>query len=270
LSLQIKMDISLQLGISYFFLLLVFIVVGHGEGQNECSELQCGPRGPAVRFPFAFKNRQQDHCGFPGFYLSCTHTNDTELELPDSVKLYVKMIDYKSQVIHLYDPDGCFPRQIQRFNLSSSPFRFKRDYMYLDEINGYSLFNCSQAKGTNDSRSLRISCLSGAGNQVYAIYRYDDISFLPMSSCRKMYDVQLILRNITLGDEKVLELKWNSPACEHCEGEGKNCRMKNMGNGSETECFPRQPKHTIGMYRYIYISAFIMIFCFLIGIKSLK
>jgi hypothetical protein len=35
-----------------------------------------------------------------------------------------------------------------------------------------------------------------------------------------------------LGDEKVFELKWNSPTCKHCEGRGKNCRLNNMGNSS--------------------------------------
>jgi hypothetical protein len=70
-----------------------------------------------------------------------------------------------------------------------------------------------------------------------------------------------------VGDDKVFEMKWNStPACKDREVKGKNCRLKNMGNGSETECFqpgPRQrPKHTRGMYIYIYISVFIMIFLF--------
>jgi hypothetical protein len=232
------MDISLQLGISYFLLLLVFIVVGHGEGQDECSKLRCGPHGPPVRFPFVLKNRQQDHCGFPGFNLSCTDTNDTLLELPVSVKLFVKKIDYKSQVIHLYYPGDCFPRELQRFNLSSSPFQFNQyrrygygyysspshfkqyrpygcgyhsspfqfnqyrpygygyysspsrfipnrpygygyysspshfnpyDYKNPDYRYRYSLFNCSQAEGKDNSRSHWISCLSGSGNQVYAI-----------------------------------------------------------------------------------------------------
>jgi hypothetical protein len=253
------MDISLQVGISYFLLLLVFIVVGHGEGQNECSELRCGRHGPAVRFPFRLKNRQQDHCGFPGFNLSCTDTNDTLLELPVSVKLFVKKIDYKSQIIHLYDPDDCFPRQLQGFNLSASPidFNWPEDYG-----NGYSLFNCSQAKGKDNIVCHRISCLSGPGNQVYACENYVDISYLPTSSCRKMYNIfdQSFPYKIILGDDKVLELKWNRPACKHCEVKGKDCRLKNMGNGSETECFPRQPKHTRGMYIYKYISAFIMIF----------
>jgi len=259
------MDISLQVGISYFFLLLVFIVAGHGEGQDECSELRCEPRGPAVRFPFTLENRQQDHCGFPGFNLSCTDKNDTLLELPVSVKLFVKKIDYKSQVIHLYDPDYCFPRQLHGFNSSSgsSPFHFNPDdYKNPDYLYSSSLFNCSQAKGKDNSRSHRISCLSGPGNyQVYATNSYGDISYLPTPSCRKMYDVHSIPYKIMLGDDKVLKLKWNSPACKHCEGKGKNCRLKNMGNGSETECFPRQrPKHTRGMC--MCISASTMIFLF--------
>jgi hypothetical protein len=258
------MDISLQLGISYFLLLLVFIVVGHGEGQDECSELRCGPRGPPVRFPFVLKNRQQDHCGFPGFDLSCTDTNDTLLELPVSVKLFVKKIDYKSQVIHLYYPGDCFPRQLQGFSLSSSPFDFNQ------YSNGYSLFNCSQAKGKDNSRSHRISCLSGPGNQVYAIDRHGDISDLPTLSCRKMYDVdQFIPYNIMLGDDKVFELEWNSPDCRQCEGEGKNCTLKNMDNCTSLDNDLNLPLREPGMY--IYISAFIMIFCFLIGIiKNLR
>jgi hypothetical protein len=261
------MDISLQLGISYFLLLFAFIAVGHGEGQNECSKLRCGRHGPAVRFPFGLKNRQQDHCGFPGFYLSCTDTHDTLLELPVSVKLFVKKIDYKSQVIHLYDPDHCFPRQLQGFNLSSSPFDFNQDRMNTNDSVGYSLFNCSQAKGKDNSISHRISCLSGPGNQVYATDSYADIGDLPTSSCRKMYDVRNIPYHIMLGDDKVFELKWDSPACKNCEGKGMNCRLKNMGNGSETECFAR------GLYN-IYIRLhndfFFFFFCFLIGIKMLR
>jgi hypothetical protein len=92
-------------------------------------ESRCGGHGPAIRFPFRL-NSQPDHCGYPGFNLSCTDTNHTVLELPISVKLFVKKIDYKSQVIQLYDPDNCFPRQLRGLNLSSSPFQFKDSPYY--------------------------------------------------------------------------------------------------------------------------------------------
>jgi hypothetical protein len=250
------MDISLQLGISYFLLLLVFIVVGHGEGQNECPELRCGRHGPAVRFPFRLENRHQDHCGLPGFNLSCsTRTNHTLLALPVSVYLFVKKIDYKSQVIHVYDPYHCFPGLLDRLNLSSSPFHFNQD-----GSSGYSIFYCTPK--IHNSRFHRISCLStGPRTQVYATDLYGDLTYVvsDSSACTKMCGVQSIPYKIMVGDDKVFEMKWNStPACKDCEVKGKNCRLKNMGNGSETECFqpgPRQrPKHTIGMYIYIYPS----------------
>ena len=126
------MDISPRIVIPTLLLFVLFI----GEGHNSCLELQCG-YGPPIRFPFRLKDRQPDrHCGYPGFDLYCSHNNDTVLELPNSVKAFVKNIDYKSQLIEVTDSDNCFPRKILRLNLSSSPFQFK-NYLY-----NYSLFSC--------------------------------------------------------------------------------------------------------------------------------
>ncbi|GLT64188.1 hypothetical protein SLA2020_366960 [Shorea laevis] len=103
------MDICIEIMvISYLFLFVAFII-DLGEAQNVCNESRCGLHGPAIRFPFRL-NSQPDHCGYPGFNLSCTDTKHTVLQLPISVKLRVRKIDYKSQVIQLYDPGNCFPR----------------------------------------------------------------------------------------------------------------------------------------------------------------
>jgi hypothetical protein len=97
-----------------------------------------------------------------------------------------------------------------------------------------------------NSRSHQISCLSGPNSQVYATNNYGDIGYLPNTSyCRKMYNVRSIPYYILIGHDQVFELKWNNPDCRKCEVKGKNCRLKNKGNGTETiECFLRQPKHT--------------------------
>ncbi|KAB1205154.1 putative RING-H2 finger protein ATL21A [Morella rubra] len=146
------------MGILYFFF-LVFITTCQGEGLSSVSP--CGRHGPAIRFPFGVKDTQPEHSGFPGFDLSCTDTKDLVLELPNSVKLYVKKIDYKAQVIHLYDPHHhSLPCQLLRLDLSSSPFKFKEEY-YHEE---FTLFNCSQTEVYG-----QISCPSGAsGFQVCA------------------------------------------------------------------------------------------------------
>ncbi|KAF2312148.1 hypothetical protein GH714_028290 [Hevea brasiliensis] len=113
-----------------FLLLFVLVLVGRGVGLNECQESRCGKHGPPIRFPFRLKNRQPEFCGFPGFDLSCTETQDTLLELPTSVKLYINTIDYASQVIFASDPNNCLPRQLLNFNLSNSPFKFGERFQY--------------------------------------------------------------------------------------------------------------------------------------------
>jgi hypothetical protein len=94
--------------------------------QNACAddESQCERHGPTIRFPFRL-NTQQDDCGYRGCTLSFIDRKHMVLELPISVKLFVKHIDYKYQVIQLYDPDNCFLKQLRWLNLSSFPFQFK-------------------------------------------------------------------------------------------------------------------------------------------------
>jgi hypothetical protein len=125
------MDISLGMVIPSLLLLTVLFIVVLGEGQNGCADiLKCGEDGPAIRFPFRLIDRQPSHCGYPGFDLSCNDKNDTVLQLPTSVKVSVKDIDYKSQLIQVSDPDNCFPQIILGLNLSSSPFQFNKDYSF--------------------------------------------------------------------------------------------------------------------------------------------
>ncbi|KAF2322572.1 hypothetical protein GH714_019063 [Hevea brasiliensis] len=94
-----------------YFLILVLVDHGFGFNMDECKESKCGGHGPAVRFPFRIKGQQPDSCGYPetGFDLSCSERKETVLELPTSVKLLVKKIDYVAQVIYTSDPQDCLP-----------------------------------------------------------------------------------------------------------------------------------------------------------------
>ncbi|CAB4268556.1 unnamed protein product [Prunus armeniaca] len=161
--------------ISFFILLfMVGLKVNIGACQNECSELRCGDFGPPIKFPFQLKDKQPDHCGYPGFDLSYNGSNNTVLELPISVKFNVTHINYKSQVIQVVDPDGCVPRQLHKLNLSASAFQFKGDYQY-----DYTLFNCSPA-----DRNLyyQIPCLSETSHQILAISSHSSMDAFPISS----------------------------------------------------------------------------------------
>jgi len=238
------MDICLQMIIPYLFLFVAFIV-DLGEGHNGCAdESRCGHHGPPIRFPFRL-NSQPDHCGYPGFNISCTNTNHTVLELPISVKLFVKKIDYKSQAIQLYDPQHCFPRQLRGLDLSSSPFERYQTFSY------YSLINCSRRERYDDQiyEYKYISCLSGPSYHVYAFSSYGDDITVPFVSCTKIYTLQSIPRGIIFGNDKVVELEWSSPNCSRCEVmKGMRCSMKNKSSGSgTTECISIS-KHSKGTY----------------------
>ncbi|CAL5344117.1 unnamed protein product [Camellia sinensis] len=232
-------------------------IVGHGGGAGEqhaeCLPTSCSNHhSPEIRFPFRLKGHHPTNCGYPGFDLSCTpHSKYPVLELPFSVNVFVKNIDYTSQTIYISDPHGCFPRQLPNLNFSASPFQFLSNYDYYRDL---SFINCSQ---TQDQIWIywyryQIACLSDQSHQVYAT----DSMSLPDISCTKMYNMSLpdeisgyIHGRITLDD---LRLNWNKPECGKCEARGKNCRFKNNNSSSSksqllfngsTECFdkPRQP-----------------------------
>jgi hypothetical protein len=228
------MDICIEMVISYMFLFVAFII-DLGDAHNMCAETRCGRHGPPIRFPFRL-NSQPHYCGYSGFNLSCTDTNLTVLELPVSVKLLVEKINYKSQVIQLYDPQHCFPRpQLQWLNLSnSSPFRFEVHDPYND-LSDYALFNCSPR---SESKYRLISCLSGPTYQVYPA-TYITASLV---SCTKIYNLyQIPVALIAVDHDKFVQLSWSTPDCKRCEVKGKKCEKSNSSR-SGTQCIPTHTK----------------------------
>ncbi|KAG2701832.1 hypothetical protein I3760_06G062100 [Carya illinoinensis] len=220
------------------FLISLFIIMIYlGECQNEqCPELRCGDKGPAIRFPFRLKDMQPQHCGFPGFEVFCTHAKDTMLELPISVKLSIKTIDYKSQVIQLYYQDDCLPGQLLGLNLSSAHFQYKE----VVNNNGkyYALFNCSSTQVLPEYIDP-ISCLSGPGYKVYAFASttVDSNSLTIITSCTRIYNDLYIPYDVNLRDhDKILPLEWKEPECRHCEAKGWMCGLKNNSTTSKIKC----------------------------------
>ncbi|KAK3002281.1 hypothetical protein RJ639_021243 [Escallonia herrerae] len=108
-------------------------------GRDACKVARCGHKGAPIRFPFRLDFHQPEHCGYPGFTLTCNPNNQTVLQLPSSVNLPVEKINYKLQTIHLHDPNSCLPKQLPNLNLSNSPFAFTG---YGDDRSNFSLFNC--------------------------------------------------------------------------------------------------------------------------------
>lgn len=241
----------------HLFLHLIFLNVTLGQLatiQDPCSPIRCGDSGPAIRFPFHLKNHQPSHCGYPGFELSCTSSNITQFSLqfplkatinnvviPISANVSVEEINYKSQTIKLFDLNSsCLPRQISNVNSSASIFTFD-EYAY----GGFTLFNCSTNK-TYSMSSGRINCLSGLHYDVIAFPSCYSISEYP-SSCTKMYNISDVPNEVLFGKSEYSQtqiyLRWSEPFCGNCEDDGKYCKLKSNGSGSETECvdIPEEP-----------------------------
>ncbi|KAI5344143.1 hypothetical protein L3X38_012020 [Prunus dulcis] len=173
--------------ISSFCLIFLAFSTVLGEPQDTCKKLKSGDKGPAVHFPFSLKGRHPDHCVFPGFVLSCNEKHETILDLPVPFKFPVKSIDYKAQVIQLYDPESCLLMKLLKvFNKSISPFHFSKDFMY-----DITLFNCSSAERQLDEP---VPCFSGPGYQVYSVTSDDRIEYYSLLSCTKMYNLSSVLK----------------------------------------------------------------------------
>ncbi|XP_030500409.2 rust resistance kinase Lr10 [Cannabis sativa] len=230
----------------YTLFILLKLSIDIGATQTQCKESRCG-NGPAIRFPFRLKDAQPNHCGYPGFELSCMGKH-TVLELPKSVNLFVKNIDYKSQLIELYDPNDCLFLKLLKINGSSvSPLSFIKD-----ELCDYTLFNCSVSE---DLDSIVIPCLTSPhGYQVIALYSSSSIEYVPLAFCKKMYNVISVpyILLSSFSEQKYIYMNWVKPNCALCEVvKGYGCRFKDNGSQNETECYqypkPSQTKKFVAI-----------------------
>ncbi|KAF2322179.1 hypothetical protein GH714_008232 [Hevea brasiliensis] len=218
------------------YLFFIILLVDHGLGFSECNTSRCGSFGPPVRFPFRIRGKQPLHCGYPqpGFHLSCSENNETVLELPNSWKLFVQEIDYKSQVIHANDSGGCLPRRlILNLNLSVSPFEI------MNRKENITLFKCPSRKMKDLFNNIwQIPCLSDLHYDVLAILSDWSIVDPDIVYCTKIHDYSEVASiDSVVYQEYILLLNWYNPTCKFCEAKGKYCRLKMNTIDSETECY---------------------------------
>lgn len=223
------MSISLKMVFLYLCCCLTVMITSFAEigvSQDECMVSQsCSLQGPMIHFPFRLKGH---HYPFhitesSSFEFSCRERNQTILELPHSVKVLVKEINYTSQEILVQDPDNCFPRHFHNLHLASSPFQFNLDYYsFLEE---FTFFNCSSSVNSTTYYErypkLPIPCLGGPGFQVYAVSSWQNPGSVYLPSCSKMYDVSAPPYDGIYLQENVTHLKWTK--LPHCKAEGNIC-----------------------------------------------
>ncbi|XVF82818.1 hypothetical protein PTKIN_Ptkin16aG0080600 [Pterospermum kingtungense] len=253
----------------HFFLVLSATAVPLGPAassyQDECKQTHCRRGGPPVRYPFRLKGRQPDHCGSSGFDLSCNDMNQTVLELPKSVKLLVKHIDYVHQVIQVYDKDGCVQKQLPNLTLSASPFMYTTigDSFYYDvEPGNYTLFQCSADQSDYPYQIIR--CLSNDIPGYFVKYSESDYANTDLLGCRKTRDIMGVPGGLISDRSKYFYFNWSRPACGSCEAQGQGCRP-NSTNPSAIECYNVPKGHKDERMRLmisgLVIGSFVLALC---------
>ncbi|GLT61346.1 hypothetical protein SLA2020_340610 [Shorea laevis] len=239
------MESFFRMILSLFCFVLIVRVTELHAAKDECQPKKCNHH--TIRFPFRLKE-QPEHCGYSGFELSCNDENQTVLELPRNVKLFVKRINYKAQWIKLYDPEDCLPRQLPNLNLSASPFQ---DYRDRDKIYGppqkYTIFNCSgEAQPRDTYESITIPCLSIPEFQVIALPSNFSYAISLLNCSRTLMNISAIAasRDMLSYRRRDVHLSWSKPDCNKCGAVGKQCRLKKNNNitHDETECYGKSKK----------------------------
>ena len=225
---------------SPFLSLYFFTISAKIDSVDHCVESRCSENGPAIRFPFRLKGIQPERCGYnSSFDLYCTERNQTMLQLPSSVKLFVKKIDYKSQVITVSHPENCIVSELANLNISASPFLYNYPYYYT-YIGNFTLFTCPVVseeiaeKRRNESAGS-FTCLDHAGFQVVAFYSFSYILTIPLMSCHKMYSIFSAPREI-LDQKADVSLSWTDPYCGNCEARGGKCTPREYSFESQPGC----------------------------------
>jgi hypothetical protein len=181
---------------------------------------------PIIQYPFRLQNIQSQNCGKIGFDISCNENHQTILELPNSINFIINKIDYKSQKIHVTNPNGCLTKLLSHINISSTPFHF------LDNSNSnYTLFNCSSMNTVLQSHYSSIKCLSSHGYQVYALNSTLKIKDVTLTYCTKLYDMSFVPKDVVFSNGVDLVLGWDTSCSNGSKTEHDCYNIVNESNG---------------------------------------
>jgi len=209
----------------------------------QCMKTKCNHKdAPTIQYPFRLQNIQPQNCGKIGYDLSCNENHQTILKLPNSINFIVNEIDYKSQTIHVTDPNECLPKLLSNLNVTSTPFHF------IDNSNSnYTFFNCSSMNTALQSYYSSITCLSSNGYQVYALNSTLQLKDVSLTYCTKLYDMSFVPEDVVFGHGDDLILGWDI----------------SCGNESETEheCYNNVHKSKGILFNHFFSPIF-FVFCF--------
>lgn len=207
---------------------------------------RCSHHGPEIRFPFWLKEKQPEHCGYPGFRVSChrgktllhfQYLADTSLQgiqILLSKEVPVRGIQYASQIINFdtsyYSTNNL--KFVSKSTLSPSektplPFQ-ERDPQYYPDKDSTSFVSCdSRIKGESKVSSESISpailaTLSGQSFPVYYFSYYENTASPSINSCSRVFNSSIPYQYLS----GYFYLQWSTPDCKTCEAKGEHCKLK--------------------------------------------
>lgn len=212
-------------------LLSLSLVCSLTFAANDCPVSTCGNYVLPVRFPFRLASQQPQNCGYPGFDLHCNSKDLTVMNLP-SGDFILRNINYREQVVELYDPYKCLPKRLMELSLSGSPF--KAAY-----YQNYTFLSCPPESTT--SRFTSINCLSNSTSTTLATNSMNLAISLTMCEITVTLPIPVSQPDQLGGDftsdlSNDLHLTWDIPNCDDCEANGGSCAFKSS-TGQETTCF---------------------------------
>ncbi|KAK1375378.1 hypothetical protein POM88_031571 [Heracleum sosnowskyi] len=251
-----------QVIVHLWWVILMFAVRGVvvakvSAAGHECRSTSCSHDGPEIRFPFWIKDKQPDHCGYPGFqvfcdtgktllhfeYLANTSLQRTQIIHPYNVS--VLGINYATQEIQV---DILITNNLKLVSTSTSLppplFRKIRHPYYDQNYDGpnTSFFNCSSR--AQDSISVMLTSAGGETFPVDCLVDSYPTSFRILN-CIKVFNSSLpfyLLEDI----EEYYYIDWSIPDCRECEAKGEYCKlMDNITSRSNTTtCVPKGHRWT--------------------------
>nr|XP_043619204.1 putative RING-H2 finger protein ATL21A [Erigeron canadensis] len=191
----------------------------------DCPISFCGSSAYSIRFPFRMLGQQPAICGYPGFDLRCSKQGVMLLNLPNSGEFAVRNIDYRSQVVQVYDPLGCSASRLLTLDLSGSPF--------LSSLGrNYTLLSCPVE--VTMSRYIPVGCLS---NSTFSTVATKSVSFAirlaNRTACRIIGSVWIPIsayqdqEGLTSNLNMDISLTWDNPNCQDCAAVGGICGFTN-------------------------------------------
>ncbi|KAJ0797494.1 putative chromatin regulator PHD family [Helianthus annuus] len=215
--------------LNIFLHLIVLTLILHLHtslaSSYDCPVSYCGSSAYSIRFPFRVIGQQPDVCGYPGFDLWCNKQGNLVLNLPNSGNFSVRTIDYRSQVIQIYDPSGCSAARRLTLDLSGSPFSGSPS-------RNYTLLRCPVE--VTMSRYITVGCLT---NSTYSTLATSSVSF--GTAMAKRTDCEIIgsirspiswyqdQEGLTSDLNMDISLTWDNPNCQECIEEGGTCGYTN-------------------------------------------